>query len=187
MRIILGLILLLGFSSNLWASELHIYAPTVQLRFEDKINQEIGFNNYTSFMLAGTYNSKWWAGLTLDHLKQSTGSSPQLEVENNFYETNAALGYIVYSQVLDHEDQVWFDLIPLAHVGLNWSRVKTKVMGDSKVDSSKTDMSIGAGGIAQLRLFAFIFQLDFRYANSGAYQPSFVPSTSVRIGFRLGL
>lgn len=188
MRVFLIFILLLSASLHSQAaSSIDVFAPTIQLRFENKENQEIGFNNYLNFMVAGTYDTNWWAGLSLDYLKKRTGNSPQLKVENNFYEASAALGYIVYSVSLDKEQDVWFELIPLANIGVNWSRVVTQVLGDSKADSSGTDLSLGAGGIAQLRFFSWIFQLDLRYLNSGVYQPSFVPATSVRIGFRIDL
>lgn len=172
------------FSSLLASAQNHevqIYAPGIQLRYEEGSDQHIDVRSYTHYAINYMYQS-FLLGIEHNTSDDNTGSS-SLGVKTEIKEWNALLGYsLAKLEFKNLTPNTNIEILGFVLAGNTQSEIETSLNGQQQTDSSESQSVVGIGGLAFFRLDYFIAGFDGRMMQSNAYLPKSVWVSTFKLG-----
>jgi hypothetical protein len=173
------------FSVASVANEVHIFLPGLQYRFENDSNQSVDYRRYTNYNLAAVIFDDYLLGIEFDEYSHRSESG-SIQITNHFQEFNVYAGWYFYSKIMSKDYKIILDLGPTVYMGQNRTTVLTEFNSVTDHSIGETNLVLGIGVQATLRINYFVIQPEIRMAQSRDYQPGTVTLFGLRAGFRVG-
>lgn len=162
-------------------TNLQIYVPGIQWRFEESSDQATDIRDYTHYAAHLMYD-KILTGIEYNTFEDSSGNT-SLNVKSTVKEWNVILGYSLLKYEFQNvTSNTNIELIAEGFVGKNKTVVKTSLLGSEQTDESEEQSVLGAGGVMLFRIDYFIAALDSRWMQSNAYTPNSISVTTFKLG-----
>lgn len=170
-----------GLVASAQNHEVQIYAPGIQLRYEEGSDQQIDVRSYSHYALNYMYQ-KVMLGVEYNTTDDNTGSA-SLGVKSEIKELNALLGYsLAKLEFKNLTPNTNIEIIGFVLAGNTETKIETSLNGQQQSDSSESQSVVGVGGLALFRLDYFIAGFDGRMMQSKAFLPQSVWVSTFKLG-----
>ncbi len=179
-------ILILSCAGKSFATDLHLFLPGLQYRYENDSNQALDNRRYDNYNIGVVIFKDYYIGFEFDEYQQTTGLG-SLQIKQKLQEYQIYGGYFIYSKEINSDHKVFFDVGPILGIGQNKATVQSNFGNASSQSNGENNLVLSLGLQATLRVGYFLLQPEVKYSTSRVYQPESVLINAIRLGININL